>query len=144
MSAPAKLCLTCLEALRSGLEEALEKSLYVKCAHHITFADFQNAVAQDCFICTKLWNSIRKEVLASWENGKTIWLPPRCSLQRRTWAPELYGAIYWHIVYMEFYFPLLDSWDFNYRGNVFCLYSYTHGRLIPSAAFLSQDVLINH
>lgn len=120
-STPAILCSACRDALQTGLEDVLENNnLYHKCAHHETIAAFRGAVAQNCFICAKLWCSIRKEVLASWDDG-TNWIPIRCSLQRRPWAPERYGAVYWHIVYMEFDFAQLDLWDLNYRGNVFCL-----------------------
>ncbi|KAL5378732.1 hypothetical protein DPSP01_008955 [Paraphaeosphaeria sporulosa] len=125
-SIPAKVCSACLSALESGLEDVLEKTFYRVCAHHETIAAFQDAVAQNCFICTKLWLSIRKEVLANWEDG-TNWVPMECSLQRRPWAPEWYGAVYWHIVYLEFAFPQLDLWDMNYRGNVFCLFKNADG-----------------
>ncbi|KAF2441667.1 HET-domain-containing protein [Karstenula rhodostoma CBS 690.94] len=120
-STSAILCSTCRNALESGLEDVLEESFYHKCAHHETITAFKGAVAQDCFICTKLWFSIRKEVLAKW-NNETDWMPFKCLLQRRPWAAERYGAVYWHIVYMEFDFPQLDLWDLNYRGNVFCLF----------------------
>jgi hypothetical protein len=128
-STPAVLCSACLKALQSGLAEVLEKTIYHKCApHHATIAAFQKAVAENCFICVKLWLCIRKEVLTGWQNG-TDWVPLKCSLYRRLWAPEWYGAVYWQIIYMDFDLQQLDLWDCNYRGNVFCLFKDADGML---------------
>lgn len=125
-SAPANLCSTCLSALESGLEIVLEKRIYHKCAYHETFEAFKEAVDQNCFICAKLWHSFRNEVLASWEDGIS-WEPIEFSLGRRPWAPEWYGAVYWHIIYVSFRVPQLDLWDLKYEGNVFCLFMNADG-----------------
>lgn len=128
MSVPGKLCSACLDALQSNLEEVLTQSLYKSHAHHKTFSDFQQAVIQDCFVCVQLWGSIRSEVLANWETGSAQWSPLKCSLSRRTWAPEWYDAIYWSFIYLNFYFHKLDMSDVNYRGDVFCLLKWSNGR----------------
>jgi hypothetical protein len=113
---------------QSNLEEVLTQSLYKSHAHHETFSDFQQAVIQDCFVCVQLWGSIRSEVLANWKTGSAQWSPLKCSLSRRTWAPEWYDAIYWSFIYLNFDFHELDMSDVNYRGDVFCLLKWSNGR----------------
>lgn len=127
MSVPRKLCSACLDTLQSDLEDVLQSKLYKSHAHHRTFANFQQAALQNCFVCAQYWNSIRREVLDGWKTGSVRWSPLKCSLSRRPWAPEWYGAIYWGFVYMEISLRELDMGDLNYRGNVFCLTKWSNG-----------------
>ncbi len=119
MASPSKLCPACLGALQSSMDHVADKSLYKDCTHHATFADFRDAAASACFICSRLWDSISDESLAEWSRDPGSRKPPKCWLERRAWAPEWYGAIYWHIRYLVFDLGLLDL---KYSGNVFCLY----------------------
>jgi hypothetical protein len=119
MASPSKLCSACLGALQSGLEDIVEKTLFKDCTHHTNFADFRDAVARECFICVKLWDSISDESLAGWSKDPVSWKPFRCWLERRPWALEWYGAIYWHIIYLVFDIELVGL---KYKGNVFCLF----------------------
>jgi hypothetical protein len=118
MASPSKLCSACVNALESGLKIIETEGIYKDCTHHTSFADFRDAVARDCFICVKLWDSISDESLADWSKDPVGWTPFRCYLHRRPWAPDWYGDIYWHIRYVEF-----DAGpaELKYRGNVFCL-----------------------
>lgn len=114
------LCSACLGALHPGLEDVLEELMSTVGTHHAGFADFRDAVAHECYICVRLWDSIGDESLARWSEDPASWKPLRCWIERRPWAPEWYGAIYWHIRYLVFEFRTgMD--DLKYRGNVFCL-----------------------
>lgn len=146
MSKPRKLCSTCLDTLQSGLEDVLEceKTLHRSQKHHTTFKDFQEAASQDCFMCTKLWNSIRSDVLASWESELKNWQPLECSLSRRPWAAERYGAFYWHVVYVSLFSEELDLLDFDYQGNTFCLLKNEDGTLTHFGLMDVFHKLITH
>jgi hypothetical protein len=119
MASPSKLCSACLGALQSGLVDVVEKTLFKEFTHHTNFADFRDAVGFECFICVKLWDSISDERLADWLEYPLSWKSFKCGLERRPWAPEMYGVIYWHIIYLIFDTGRVDL---KYRGNVFCLF----------------------
>ena len=118
LASPSELCRACRRALESSMED-VEKSLYKNCTHHATFADFRDAAASACFICAKLWDSISDESLAAWSRDPESQKPFKCWLERRAWAPEWYGAVYWHIRYLVFDPGLIDL---KYKENVFCLF----------------------
>lgn len=117
MSDTCDLCSACLSILQLNLEEAAERTLYQECKHHATYTDFREAVVHKCVICVRLWESISEESLAEWSKNSQTWKPFRCWLERRPWAPEWYGAIYWHFIYLVFDTGVVDV---KYRGNVFC------------------------
>ncbi|KAL1880554.1 hypothetical protein VTK73DRAFT_5567 [Phialemonium thermophilum] len=119
MAYPSTLCSACLGILEAGLEEVMERKLCAKFTHHSEFTGFRKAVESDCFICVKLWDFVSETTRAVWARDPTSWTPWDCRLERRAWAPETYGAIYWHIVYMVF---SPGAIDFQYKGNVFCLF----------------------
>ncbi|KAF5604235.1 heterokaryon incompatibility protein [Fusarium pseudoanthophilum] len=103
--------------LQTGLE-AVENSLHTDCQYHSTFSSFKQAVDNGCYICAKLWDSVADASIKSWSNEPGTWVPFDCSLGRRSWAPRWYGAIYWHMRYLEF--EMDPQVSFKYKGNVFC------------------------
>ncbi|KAM5344461.1 hypothetical protein ACJ41O_012997 [Fusarium nematophilum] len=125
MATPSNLCSTCLGVLQSGLEE-VEKTLSKDYIHHTSFASFQEAVVRECFICAKLWHSISDVSLADLLKDPVSWKPLRCTLERRAWAAEWYGAVYWHIRYLIFDIGLRV--DLKYAGDVFCLFPGENGK----------------
>lgn len=113
----SRFCSVCFDMLQTGLE-AVENSLHADCQHHSTFSSFKQAVDDGCYVCAKLWDSVADASINSWSKEPGTWVPFDCGLGRRAWAPLWYGAIYWHIRYLEF--EMGSSIDFKYKGNVFC------------------------
>ncbi|KAJ4114317.1 hypothetical protein NW769_005103 [Fusarium oxysporum] len=103
--------------LQPGLE-AVENSLHTDCQHHSTFSSFKQAVDDRCYVCAKLWDSVADASIKGWSNEPCTWVPFDCGLGRRTWAPRWFGAIYWHMRYLEF--GMEPNVKLKYKGNVFC------------------------
>ncbi|KAL9562332.1 hypothetical protein ACKAV7_013415 [Fusarium commune] len=117
MVTPSKLCSVCFDILQPGLE-TVENSLHTDCQHHSTFSSFKQAVDDGCYVCERLWDSVSDASINGWSSEPGSWVPFRCGLGRWSWAPRWFGAIYWHIRYLEF--GMAPNVELKYKGNVFC------------------------
>lgn len=134
------LCPLCRTSLTSLLPAVLTTTLAATHPHHPTLSSFRHAaLTLRCYICAKLWNAIDEGTLARWATYERVdaaeqpndehecgkFKPFTVDLHRRTWAADWFGAVYWHIVYLEFGTAgggWNGAWKWEGGGGVFCLY----------------------